>query len=65
MATTKEKQPEEPRKLDEAPQPGGVYIRDGQVVDAEGNILEGWSVDSNGNAVKAGAAPVAPKAESK
>jgi hypothetical protein len=65
MATTKDKQPEEPRKLDEAPQPGGVYIRDGQVVDAEGNALEGWSVDSNGNAVKAGAAPAAPKAESK
>jgi len=52
MATKKEQQSEEPRKLDEAPQPGGVYIRDGQVVDAEGNVLEGWSVDSDGNAVK-------------
>ena len=58
---TKEKQPEEPRKLDEAPQPGGVYIRDGQVVDAEGNALDGWSVDSNGNAVKV----AAPATESK
>jgi hypothetical protein len=63
---TKDKQPEESqRKLDEAPQPGGVYIRDGQVVDAEGNVLDGWSVDSNGNAVKASTAAAAPKAESK
>jgi hypothetical protein len=65
MAITKKEQPEEPRKLDEAPQPGGVYIRDGQVVDAEGNVLDDWSVDSNGNAVKASTAPAAPKAESK
>ena len=49
---TKERQPEEPRKLDEAPQPGGVYVVNGQVVDAEGNALDGWQVDSNGNAVK-------------
>ncbi len=61
---TKDKQPEEPRKLDEAPQPGGVYIRDGQVVDAEGNVLDGWTVDSNGNAVKV-AAPADSKAPGK
>ncbi len=60
---TKDKQPEEPRKLDEAPQPGGVYIRDGQVVDAEGNVLDGWQVDSDGNAVKV-SRPVAQSAKS-
>ena len=49
---TKEKQPEESRKLDEAPQPGGVYVVNGRVVDAEGKELEGWQVDSNGNAVQ-------------
>ena len=48
----KDKQPEEPPKLDEAPQPGGVYVVNGQVVDAEGTALDGWQVDSNGNAVK-------------
>ncbi len=47
-----DKQPEAPPKLDEAPQAGGVYVVNGQVVDAEGNRLEGWQVDSNGNAVK-------------
>ncbi len=58
---TKDKQPEAPPKLDEAPQPGGVYVVNGQVVDAEGNRLDGWQVDSNGNAVKV----ATPAAENK
>lgn len=67
MATKDTKQPEKsPRPLDEASQPGGVYVKDGQVMDAEGNVLEGWSVDSDGNAVKAPNAPgTASAAESK
>ncbi len=60
---TKERQPEEPRKLDEAPQPGGVYVANGQVVDAEGNRLDGWQVDSDGIAVKV--ATTAAKTEGK
>lgn len=48
------KQSEEQRKLDEAAQPGGVYVVNGRVVNAEGKELDGWSVDDNGQAVKVG-----------
>ncbi len=39
-------------KLDKAPRPGGLYIVGGKVVDANGKELDGWMVDSNGNAVQ-------------
>lgn len=65
MATAKEKpQPEEgPRKLDEAAQPGGVYVVNNQVVDAEGKPLDGWAIDNNGNAVQVAGASNPPKSE--
>lgn len=39
----------QPRKLDESPREGGLYIVNGRVVDAVGKVLTDWTVDNDGN----------------
>lgn len=39
------------KRLDETV-PGGAYVKDGVVVDANGEKLEGWTVDKDGNVVR-------------
>ena len=48
------------QQLDETV-PGGVYVKDGQVVDAEGKPKQGWTVDADGAAV--GPAPKGKKTD--
>ena len=44
------------RKLDESIREGGLYIKNGRVVDAVGAVLSDWTVDSDGNPTQIAAA---------
>ena len=51
MPTTKNKADDQPRKLDESPREGGVYVVNGVAVDATGKAIADWTVDADGTAV--------------
>ena len=41
-----------PRKMDECIREGGLYVKNGRVVDAVGAVIPGWTVDTDGNPVQ-------------
>jgi hypothetical protein len=54
---------EEQEKRPDQTIPGGIYIVDGIVKDANGKPREGWTVDKNGKAVPPKLAPAKEKPE--